>query len=173
LSKREAEAEDRMQSWDEKRIAWRVVGSFPSYQQAQRAVDQLAGARFPVRRVTVVARGLRLLQHRGERPGYGWAALHGLLLGAPTAAILGLLAAVTVLDEPLAAGLTFAAWAALAGAVSGLTVGVGVEALRAPRRPGRPTLLLADRYDLVADGEVADQARHLLERLGHGDPGSG
>lgn len=162
-----------MQSWDEKRIGWRVVGSFPSYEQAQQAVDQLAGAQFPVRRVTVVARGLRLLQHRGGRPGYGWAALHGLLLGMPIAAILGLVAAVAALHEPLAAGLTFAAWAALAGAVSGVTIGVGVEALRVPRRPGRPTVLFADRYDLVADGEVADRARHLLEGLGHLDPGSG
>ena len=161
-----------MRSWDEQRIGWQVVGSFPSYQQAQLAVDRLAGARFPVRRLTVVARGLRLLEQRGERPGYGWAALHGLLLGAPTAAILGVLGAVTVLDEPLAAGLTFAAWAALAGALAGLAIGVGVEALGNPPR-GRRSVLHADRYDLVADGEVADQARQLLERLGNGDRGLG
>jgi hypothetical protein len=169
----EHEAEDRMRSWDEERIGWRVVGSFPSYQQAQVAVDQLAGAQFPVRRITVVARGLRLLEQRGGAPGYGWAALHGLLLGMPIAALLGMLAAVTALDEPLAAGLTFAAWAALAGAVAGVSIGVGIEAMRAPRRPGRQILLHADRYDLMADGEVADQARHLLERLGHGQPDRG
>jgi hypothetical protein len=161
-----------MRSWDEQQIDWQVVGSFPSYQQAQGAVDRLAGARFPVRRLTVVARGLRLLEQRGERPGYGWAALHGLLLGAPAAALLGVLAAVTVLDEPLAAGLTFAAWAALAGALAGVAIGVGVEALRVPSR-GRQRVLHADRYDLVADGEVADQARRLLERLGQDDQGPG
>jgi hypothetical protein len=168
----EREVEDRMRNWDEKRIGWRVVESFPSYQQAEQAVDRLAGAHFPVRQLTVVARGLRLLEPRGERPGYGWAALHGLLLGAPAAAILGMLAAVTVLDEPLAAGLTFAAWAALAGALAGVAIGVGVEALRVPSR-GPRSVLHADRYDLVADGEVADQARQLLERLSHGDQGSG
>jgi hypothetical protein len=159
-----------MRSWDERRVGWWVVGSFPSYQQAQQAVDQLAGAQFPIRRLTVVAHGLRLLQPRGERPGYGWAALHGLLLGAPTAAVLGLLAAVTLLDEPLAAGLTIAAWAALAGALAGVAIGAGVEALRIPRRTRRHSVLQADRYDLVADGEVADQARQLLERLGQVSP---
>ncbi|HEX5878052.1 MAG TPA: general stress protein [Actinomycetota bacterium] len=162
-----------MRSWDERRVGWRVVGSYSSYQQAQQAVDQLAGARFPVRRLTVVARGLRLLEPRGDRAGYGWAALHGLLLGAPTAAVLGVLAAVTLLDEPLAAALTFAAWAALAGALAGMAIGAGVEALRVPRRTGRHSVLQADRYDLVADGEVADQACRLLERLGHDGQGSG
>jgi hypothetical protein len=169
----EREVEDRMRSWDEERIGWRVVGSFPSYQEAQQAVDRLAGAQFPVRRLTVVARGLRLLEQRGYRPGYGWAALHGLLLGAPTAAIVGVLAAVTVLDEPLAAGLTFAAWAALVGALAGVAIGAGVEALRVPRRRGRHSMLHADSYDLVADSEVADRARHLLEGLGHGGQGPG
>jgi hypothetical protein len=164
----EREVEDRMRSWDERRTSWQVVGSFPSYEQAQQAVDRLAGAQFPVRRLSVVARGLRLQARRGDRSGYGWAAVHGLLLGAPTAAILGALAAVTVLDEPLEAGLTLAAWAALAGALAGVTIGAGVEALRIPRR-GRQNLLHADRYDLVADGEVADRARHLLEGQGHGD----
>ncbi|HZA80723.1 MAG TPA: general stress protein [Actinomycetes bacterium] len=162
-----------MQNWDERRIDWRVIGSFPSYQEAQQAVDRLAAAQFPVRRLTVVARGLRLLDQRGNRPGYGWAALHGLLLGSPTAAILGVLAALTVLGEPLAAALTFAAWAALAGALVGVAIGAGVEALRVPRRRGRHSVLHADRYDLVADGEVADRARHLLEGLGDRDPGSG
>jgi hypothetical protein len=162
-----------MRSWDEKRIGWQVVGSFPSYQEAQHAVDRLAAAQFPVRRLTVVARGLRLLKQGGDRPGYGWAALHGLLLGAPTAAILGVLAAMTMLDEPLAAALTFAAWAALAGALAGVAIGAGVEALRVPRRTGRQHVLHPDRYDLEADGEVADRARHLLDHLSDSDQGPG
>jgi hypothetical protein len=160
-----------MRSWDEQRIRWRVVASFASYQQAQQAVDRLAGAQFPVRRVSVVARGLRLLEQPGGRPGYGWAALHGLLLGTPIAAILSAVAAVTVLDEPLAASLTIAAWASLAGAVAGVAIGAGVEALRTPGPKDPQPVLHADRYDLVADDEVADQARHLLSRPG--DPGWG
>ena len=159
-----------MRSWDERRVGWRVVGSFPSYQLAQQAVNRLAGAQFPVRRLTVVARGLRLLEPGGDRPGYGWAALHGLLLGAPTAAILGVLAAVALLDEPLAAALTFAAWAALAGALAGVAIGTGVEALRVPGRTGHHSVLQADRYDLMADGDVAAQARQLLEQLGQASP---
>jgi hypothetical protein len=151
-----------MPNWDEQRIGWRVVASFPSFQQAQEAVDQLAGAQFPVRRVSVVARGLRLVEQRGGRVGCGWAALHGLLLGAPVAAILGVVAAVTVLDEPLAAGLTFAAWASLMGAVAGVAIGAGVEALRTLGQAGRQRVLHADRYDL---------ARHLLNRLGDPDWG--
>jgi hypothetical protein len=104
-----------MRGWEERRIGWRVVGSFPSFQQAQHAVDVLAGARFPIRRIMIVAAGLHPFESRRGRPGYGWAALHGLLLGVPIAAVVGFLLPVAAFDDPLAAGLTVAAWAALAG----------------------------------------------------------
>jgi hypothetical protein len=160
-----------MRSWGERRIGWKVVGTFPSFQQAQHAVDALARAHFPTRRVMIVAGGLRLLESRGGRPGYGWAALHGLLLGVTIAAVLGFLLPVAAFDDPLAAGLTVAAWAALAGGMAGAAIGVGVEALRSPGWPAGREVLHAERYDVVADDEVANQASRLLDRLGPDSPG--
>jgi hypothetical protein len=159
-----------MQQWDnDERVGWRVIGSFGSFEQAQRAVDDLARARIPVRRVTIVARALRQLDQRQDRSGYGWAAVYGALLGAVAGALLGLLVALLVLAEPLGGALTVAAWATLVGAVAGVAVGVGTEALRASPGEARKAVVHADRYDLVADDEIADRARYLLARLGHRD----
>lgn len=163
-----------MQSWDENEwVAWRVVRSFRSFEQAQRAVDDLARARFPVRRVTIVARQVRRPDRQRDRSGYGWAALHGALLGAVAGALLGLLVALLVLAEPMGAALTVAAWAALTGTVAGVAVGVGTEALRAPPGEVWKAVVLADRYDLVADDEVAERARRALLglRRHHNGPG--
>jgi hypothetical protein len=157
-----------MQQWDDdERVAWRVVASFGSFERAQRAVDDLAQARFPVRRVTIVARAVRRFDRPRDRSGYGWAAVSGALLGAVAGALLGLLVALLVLAEPLGAALTVAAWAPLAGAVAGVAVGVGTEALHAPPGEAWKAMVRADRYDLVADDEVADRARSLLATLGH------
>jgi hypothetical protein len=159
-----------MQQWDNgEGVGWRVIGSFGSFEQAQRAVDDLARVRFPVRRVTIVARAVRRFDQRRDRSGYGWAAVHGALLGATTGAVVGLLVALLVLAEPLGGALTVAAWATLAGAVAGIAVGVGSEALRAPPGETWKALVHADRYDLVADDDVAERARYLLARLGHRD----
>jgi hypothetical protein len=157
-----------MQRFDEdEQVTWRVVRSYRTLEQAQHALHELAWARFPVRRVTIVARDVRPLDERSSRSGYGWAGLHGLALGAPIGALLGLLMALLVLAEPLAAGLTLAAWSALAGAAAGPAVSVGTEALRAPRAGRGRTVLSAGRYDVLADDQLAEQARWLLTRLGH------
>ncbi len=73
-----------------------------------------------------MARDLRRPDQQRGRSGYGWAALHGALLGA------------TVSAPPAAR------WVSEAVAH-------------------------ADRYIVVADDEVAEQARRLLTRLGRDD----
>ena len=157
-----------MKGWDQAPAGWRTIGAYCSLPQARRAVDGLAGERFPVHRITIVACAVPPPSRLGNGAGYGWAAVSGLLLGAPVSAILGLLVALLVLAEPLSAALTVAAWAALAGALVGLVAGVGTQILRvAPDRDAATDAgTSADRYDLLADPEVADLARAILDRLG-------
>jgi acyl-CoA reductase-like NAD-dependent aldehyde dehydrogenase len=65
----------------------RVVASYSSYRDAERAVDFLSDRRFPVQRVAIVGRDLQTLEQVTGRMGYGRAALNA---GA-TGAVLGLL----------------------------------------------------------------------------------
>src|SRR4051794_16070453 len=60
----------------------RMVASYDSYPEAQRAVDYLSDRRFPVERVAIVAEDLRFVEQVTGRMGYGKAALQGAGLGA-------------------------------------------------------------------------------------------
>ena len=141
-----------------------IVRSFGSFEQVQHAIEDLARAHFPTQQVMIVAQGVRSLERSG-RSGRTWAAVHGFLLGAPIGVVLALVVALFAWAEGLAAALTFAAWGALAGGVAGVGIGVGTELLRSPRREGAEAVMDADRYDLMADGRIADSARYLLDRL--------
>jgi hypothetical protein len=151
----------------------RVVGSYGSCTEARRRLDHLAGRRFPMDRVRLVARGSRAAADRAGWARFGGAAVRGWLLGVVTGSAAGLLIGLLVLSEPWDAALTVAAAGAIAGAAAGMVLGVGMELFgagrdRAPPRTGQA----ADGYDLVADEPVADWARRLLADVdGDGDPG--
>ena len=48
----------------------RAIASFSSYADAERAVDYLVDKRFPVQRVAIVGRGLKLVEQVTGR--FGW-----------------------------------------------------------------------------------------------------
>jgi hypothetical protein len=148
----------------------RVVGSYGSYADARRRLDLLAGRRFPMDRVRIVASGPGAGPGRSGWARFGGAVVRGWLLGVVTGFAAGLLAGFFVLTEPLAAALTVAAAAAIAGAVAGVVLGLGLELVGAGRGRGPPRAgRVAERYDLVADEPVADWARSLLADEGGGD----
>ena len=165
-----------MHWFGERRSGQRVVGSYGSYADARRRLDLLAGRRFPMDRVRVVAHGPGAGHRRAGWARFGGAVVRGWLLGVVTGFTAGLLAGLLVLTEPLDVALTVAAAGAIAGrsrewssawawSWSGLARG------RGPPLAGQP----AERYDLVADEPVADWARGLLagERGGDDTPGRG
>jgi heat induced stress protein YflT len=43
-------------------MAWNTVASYPSYEEAQAAVDRLSDERFPVENLDIVGSGLRLVE---------------------------------------------------------------------------------------------------------------
>jgi hypothetical protein len=142
-----------------------VVGSYGSYADARRRWDLLAGRRFPMDRVRIVAHGSVGGPGRSGWARFGGAVVRGWLLGVVTGFAAGLLAGLLVLTEPLGAALTVAAAGAIVGAVAGVVLGLGLELAAAGR--------VAERYDLVADEPVADWARSLLADEGgegHPDP---
>ena len=60
----------------------RIVASFDSYGDAQRAVDRLSDRGFPVERTAIVARGLEYVEQVTGRAGYLDAAIRGMFPGA-------------------------------------------------------------------------------------------
>ncbi len=139
------------------------VASFPTYAEAQRAVDFLAARRFTVQHVAIVARDLRFVEQVTARRGYGDAAMAGALSGAVAGALLGFILGLLTLIAPLAAGFALALWGLVIGGLIGALVGVAAHAVsRRHRAFTSVTRLDAGRYDVVAAAPVADEVRRLL-----------
>jgi len=143
--------------------AGRVVATFSSYREAERAVDRLSDAKFPVERTSIVGRNPQFVEHVTGRFGYLDAMLRGALVGGMVGLLIGWLFAVFAWFDPEIAwgwliidGLWF-------GAVVGALAGLLAHALTRGRRDFASVLTMqADRYELLADEEVADEAARLL-----------
>jgi hypothetical protein len=141
----------------------RVVASFGSYAEAERAVDRLSDAKFPVERTAIVGRNLQFVEHVAGRVGYLDAVLRGAVTGGLVGLLIGWLFAVfNWFDPSIAWG-----WLILDGLWFGLIVGalagLVAHALTRGRRDfaSVPTMQ-AERYELMVDEEVADEAARLL-----------
>jgi hypothetical protein len=151
--------------------ARRTVASYPSYQQAEAAVDHLADSGFPVERVSIVGHGLHYVEQVTGRFGYGDAALRGAISGAIAGALIGWLFGVFDWFNPLVA----AAWLAFDGlwfgAVVGALLGLLMHALTRGRRDFASVAgMRADSYEVIVDAEVAEEAARLLRGVGEPTP---
>lgn len=139
----------------------RVVGSYTSYAEAQRAVDLLSDQGFPVERVSIVGHDLEYVEQVTGRLTTARAALsgtaQGALLGLLFALLLGLLFTVA------AAYFALLLFGLVAGAVLGAIIGaVAHAAMGGERDFSGVGGMRANRYDVMADNEVADEASRLL-----------
>lgn len=140
------------------------VGSYPTYAQAQRAVDYLADERFPVEHVTIVGSDLQMVERVTGRLSYGRAAAAGAGSGAWFGLFVGVLLAVFAADGMstivlLLSGVGY-------GAVFGVIFGIIGYALTGGRRDFTSrSQIVAGRYDILCEHQHAEQARNLLARL--------
>lgn len=141
-----------------------VVGSFPTYTGAQRAVDFLSDNKFPVEHIAIIGSDLRMVETVLGRMTRGRAALAGAGTGAWFGLLVGLLLSVFAAGTNnvivlLVSGLVY-------GAVFGAIFGfVGHAMTRGQRDFSSRSQIVAARYDVVADAEVADEAKNMLARL--------
>ena len=143
-----------------------VVASYGSYPEAQRAVDYLSDERFPVERVAIVAEDLRLVEQVTGRRGYGQAALQGAGTGALIGLIFGFFLGLFNVFDPLVSALSLGIVWLIYGAIIGLLVGLIGHALSGGQRDFSSIGgIQANRYNVMADEEVADEASRLLTGL--------
>lgn len=147
--------------------ARRTVATYQVYREAQRAVDYLSDQRFPVEHVAIVAEGLRFEEQVTGRLGWGRALLNGALGGASTGILIGFIFGLFSLITPLVSALTLALYGLVFGAIVGALFGLLFYSFSGGQRDFTSVgNIRAQRYDVVVDGEVADEAERLLMELG-------
>ncbi|GEM30154.1 general stress protein [Nocardia neocaledoniensis] len=139
------------------------VGSYPTYAEAQRAVDYLADGQFPVQDVTIVGVDLMQVERVLYRLTWGKVIGGGVVSGAWLGLFLGLLLSLFTTTGgalgPLVVGL-------LGGIVFGvITTSIPYAATRGQRDFASTMQLVAGRYDVLCDPKTAERARDMLARL--------
>ena len=137
------------------------IGSYPTYAEAQRAVDYLSDQQFPVQQVTIVGVDLMQVERVTGRLTWpkvlGGGVITGAWLGIFIGLVLGLITANT--------------WGALlTGVIAGVFFGLITSAVpyamaRGTRDFSSTMQLVAGRYDVLCDPQNAEKARDLLARL--------
>jgi len=141
-----------------------VVASYPTYADAERAVDYLSDQRFPVERTAIVGRGLSSFERITGRLTIWRAAAQSAAYGAVLGALFGWLFGLFDWVNPLISGLLLALYGAIFGAVAGGLLGLLGHALTGGRRDFSSVAgMRAESYDILVDAEVAPQAIQLLD----------
>lgn len=139
------------------------VGSYATYEEAQRAVDHLADSDFPVRDVTIVGVDLMLVERVIGRLSWGKVLGTGAVSGAWFGLFVGLLLSFFTsgvrIYQPIGVGL-----------VSGMLFGLVFAAISYASTRGRrdfssASQLVAGRYDVLCQPRTAEQGRDLLAKL--------
>jgi hypothetical protein len=144
----------------------RIVASFSTYDEAQKAVDYFSDEKFPVERVAIVGEGLRLVEQITGRLNWGKAALNGALGGAITGFFLGWFFGMFNLVNPLVSMMMLTLWGVILGAVVGALAGViGYAATGGQRDFTSVSMMQAEHYNVMVDTDLADDAQRLLARM--------
>jgi hypothetical protein len=145
-------------------MAWNTVASYSSYQEAQAAVDRLSDQGFPVENLDIVGSDLRTVERVTGRLTTGRATAAGAASGAWFGLFIGLLVGLFT-RGPTWIGLIIGGL--LIGAVWGAVFGFASHrATRGRRDFSSAQTLTASRYDIIARGGHADQARSILQQAG-------
>lgn len=137
------------------------IGSYPTYAEAQRAVDYLSDQRFAVEDVTIVGVDLMQVERVIGRLTWGKVLAGGVASGAWLGLFIGLLLGLftTNLVAPLITGI-------VGGIIFGaISASIPYAATRGTRDFASTLQLVAGRYDVICDPKSAERARDLLAKL--------
>lgn len=138
------------------------IGSYTSYEEAQRAVDHLADNDFPVADVTIVGVEPMLVERVAGRLSWGRVLGNSALAGAWFGLFVGLLLSMFTTGAgllPILIGL-------LAGVAFSMTsAAIGYGTTRGRRDFVSTSQLVARRYDVLSQPRNAERGRELLAGL--------
>lgn len=139
------------------------IASFPTYEQAQKAVSSLIAAEVPARDIAIVGSGLRSIERITGKLGYATAARSGALNGL----MLGLLFAfIFVLGTPTAQISAFIG-VLLIGMALGMLLSLGTYSIVRRRRDFASVMqVAADHYDVCVAATSVHKARGVLGPTG-------
>jgi hypothetical protein len=146
------------------------VGSYATYEEAQRAVDHLADSDFPVGDVTIVGVDLMLVERVIARLTWGRVLFAGAASSAWLGLFVGLILALLAPGTPVLGAL-------LLPLGIGILFGLVSAAVAYGRSRGRrdftsASQMVAGRYDVLCQPRNAEKARELLAKLAMGTPSS-
>lgn len=140
-----------------------VVASFNSYSSAEKAVDSLSDAGFPVENASIVGSGLRFIENVTGRTTFWRRVGEGAFAGAWIGIFIGLLFSLLQWYSTVVSLFAWVITGILAGAVAGAVIAaVGHLALGGRRDFSSSNSVEAERYDLLVDSAHADRARQVL-----------
>jgi hypothetical protein len=142
-----------------------AIATYETYPEAQQAVDVLARADFPVNKVSIVGSDLKSVERVTGKLTWGRVALAGAASGAWLGLFFGLL---LIIFSP-ATSLAFIMAALLIGAGFGMMFGLVSYTINRRRRDYTSmTQVMATSYSVLAESDLVNRARNLLE--GRGEP---
>nr|WP_245945562.1 general stress protein [Corynebacterium senegalense] len=142
------------------------VGSFGTYEEAQRAVDGLADQAFPVQNLTIVGVDLMQVENVTGRLTWPRVLAGGAASGAWMGIFIGLLFALFAMPGE---GWAVVFWSLLIGAGFGLVFAAISYALTGGKRDfSSATSIVAGRYDVLCAPETAPRARDAIAQMGFG-----
>lgn len=145
-------------------VRGQVVASYPTYQQAQRAVDHLSDRAFPVDQAAIIGRDLSLVERVTGRLTTARATAMGAAAGGWFGLFIGLFVGLfSTGSEWLSLLLVGLAIGAVWGAIFGF---VAHWATHGQRDFASTSALVAARYEVTVTDAYADNARTLLSSLG-------
>jgi len=141
-----------------------TVGTFRTHGAAEHAVDHLATHGFPVERTAIIGTDLRMVEAVLGRLTRGRATLAGAGSGAWFGLFVGVL--LSLFTARHSAVFALIGGGLLYGVVFGAMWGfIAHAAVQGGREFASRSTVVAARYDVVADAEVADDAKNLLIKL--------
>ncbi|UQE76290.1 MULTISPECIES: general stress protein [unclassified Gordonia (in: high G+C Gram-positive bacteria)] len=139
------------------------VGSYDTYEQAQRAVDYLSDNQFHVEKLTIVGVDLMQVERVLGRLTWGKVLGGGLASGAWFGLFVGLIISIFFNGQDFWWPIVFCV---IAGMVFGVISGaIPYAATRGQRDFASTMQLVAGRYDVLCDPGSAEQARDMLTKL--------
>jgi hypothetical protein len=147
-----------------------AVAAYPTYAQAQGAVEHLITHNFAIQDVTIVGSDLQLVERVTGRLTAGKLAAAGAASGAWMGLFVGLLMG---FFAPVQGGVLLLIVASVAiGAAFGAVMGyLGYSLAKGRRDFTSASQVVARRYDVLCQPRTAEQARDLLARMELGQRG--